>query len=307
MKESSASHGQGRPLVFGEVLFDTFPDGTAVLGGAPFNVAWHLQGWGLYPLLVSRIGRDAQGDQVLEAMRAWDMDTKGIQVDETLPTGTVAVRIEQDQPNYEILPDQAYDFIESEPAMRAMHGACFSMLYHGTLALRHTASRATLRTMRDKAALPALVDINLRAPWWSEALVDRALDEARWAKLNDAELAQMSKRAALSGQALEAAACELRERRQLDLLVVTQGAEGACFVTENQTLYATAPKLDGVVDTVGAGDAFSSVTLLGLARGWPLALTLARALEFAGALCQQRGATQPRPDLYKERLAQWKA
>ena len=81
-----------RPLIFGEVLFDHFPDGTAVLGGAPFNVAWHLHAFGLRPLMISRIGNDELGGRVQEAMQKWGMDCSGMQIRHcTHPTGTVQV------------------------------------------------------------------------------------------------------------------------------------------------------------------------------------------------------------------------
>ena len=80
----------GRPILIGEVLFDCFPDGSRVLGGAPFNVAWHLQAFGLDPLLISRVGADQAGDEVLAAMESWGMDRTGVQRDEELPTGWLA-------------------------------------------------------------------------------------------------------------------------------------------------------------------------------------------------------------------------
>ena len=79
--------------IFGEVLFDHFPDGRRVLGGAPFNVAWHLQAFGLRPLVITRVGADDDGAQVLQAMEAWGMDTTGVQVDEVNPTGSVRVEL----------------------------------------------------------------------------------------------------------------------------------------------------------------------------------------------------------------------
>jgi fructokinase len=102
----------GRPVVFGKVLFDRFPDDTAVLGGTPFNVAWHLQGLGHDPLFLSRVGRDGPGRQVGQAMRHWGMDTTGLQTDADYPTGAVELAFEAGQPSFDILPDQAYDHFD---------------------------------------------------------------------------------------------------------------------------------------------------------------------------------------------------
>ncbi len=105
------SEGQ-RPLIFGEVLFDVMPDGTRVLGGAPFNVAWHLEAFGLRPLMITRVGVDESGDEVLTAMASWGMDTSGVQRDDTYPTGRVEVDLDDGEPTFHILPDQAYDHLD---------------------------------------------------------------------------------------------------------------------------------------------------------------------------------------------------
>ncbi|OQX46150.1 MAG: carbohydrate kinase, partial [Candidatus Sedimenticola endophacoides] len=100
-----------RPLIFGEVLFDDFPDGSRVLGGAPFNVAWNLQALGARPLLISRVGNDALGRSIREQMQHWGMDLSAMQLDSAHPTGTVEVRIDDGEPSYEIVAPCAYDFI----------------------------------------------------------------------------------------------------------------------------------------------------------------------------------------------------
>ena len=103
-----------RPVIFGEVLFDRFPDGTSVLGGAPFNVAWHLKALGLGPLFVTRVGKDRLGGRILAAMEAWGMDTRGVQEDPDHPTGTVEVWVENGEPSYEIAMPSAWDLIDAE-------------------------------------------------------------------------------------------------------------------------------------------------------------------------------------------------
>jgi len=114
MKQEGIERGL-RPLVFGEVLYDSFPDGSVVLGGAPFNVAWHLRGFGLNPLFISRVGDDELGERIIAAMSEWGMDTRGVQRDPGHPTGRVVVSIRNNEPSFEIVPEQAYDFIAGEP------------------------------------------------------------------------------------------------------------------------------------------------------------------------------------------------
>ena len=100
------------PVIFGEVLFDVYPDGKEILGGAPFNVAWHLHAFGAEPLMVSRVGADKRGERIRECMEAWGMITDGIGLDPKNPTGIVQVSYDENrQPHYDIIPEQAFDFI----------------------------------------------------------------------------------------------------------------------------------------------------------------------------------------------------
>ncbi len=126
----------GRPVVVGEVLFDVFPDGGRVLGGAPFNVAWHLHAFGLSPLVATRIADDARGEEILDTMNTWGMDRAGVQVDRTAPTGQVQVDLDHGSPSFSILPDQAYDRLDSMAAVAAVEGEELALAYHGTLIAR---------------------------------------------------------------------------------------------------------------------------------------------------------------------------
>ncbi len=293
-----------RPLVFGEALYDCFDDGATVLGGAPFNVAWHLQGFGLEPLFISRVGEDALGERLLEAMARWGMDTSGVQRDGAHGTGRVEVHMSGTDHRFEILPDQAYDHIDPAAA-RAAAGdpARWALLYHGSLAVRADTSAAALAALR-AAAIPAFVDVNLRAPWWQCETVDRLLQGARWVKLNDEELDDLQCVGAGSGT-LNQRACDFLAHYGLDSLVLTRGAEGALLLRGGQLLEGRPPRLASVADTVGAGDAFAAVTILGLLQDWPAADILGRALAFAARICQQQGATAEDPALYRQCLAEW--
>jgi len=291
-----------RPLIFGEVLFDHFPDGSRVLGGAPFNVAWHLQGLGGAPLLVSRIGDDDPGREVLRAMSDWGMDTAGIQIDAERPTGTVTVEIERGEPRFEILPDQAYDRIDGETALAARGRDSFSLLYHGTLALRSAGASAAVDGLLEHTGAAAFVDVNLRDPWWRGEALPGLVRRARWVKLNEAELAHLARHAGtklVAGQE-EVVAEKLRELFDIDLLVVTRGERGAQAVDTDGRAVLVAPVADlEVVDTVGAGDALASVVIFGLLEGWPVPEILERAQLLASRICGIRGATAPDPRLYQ--------
>ncbi|HEY5603775.1 MAG TPA: carbohydrate kinase [Gammaproteobacteria bacterium] len=293
-----------QPVIAGEVLLDCFPDGAVVLGGAPFNVAWHLQGFGLPPLMISAVGNDEHGKMVLENMHAWGMDTRGIQIDHQHPTGQVTVRFDHGQPAYDIRAEQAYDYIDGERVLALLGASDYSLLYHGSLLTRTRRSRDMLDHLLATNALPAFVDINLRTPWWNRDDVRHSLRQASWVKLNEDELLTIMDVDSGSTTGLFEHARDMLDRFNLQLLIVTQGELGAFCITPDDMI-SGAPVAAKVVDTVGAGDAFSAVTILGLTHRWPLAVTLERALEFAAAVCEQRGATISDKTFYARYAKQW--
>jgi len=296
---------RGGPVVIGEVLFDVFPDGSRVLGGAPFNVAWHLQALGLAPLMVTRIGDDDAGDQVRASMEGWGMDISGLQVDEEVPTGEVQVTLDDGEPSFEILPDRAWDRLDGEAALAIIREAGGDLLYHGSLVARSDRSAAAVRAVRDGSALPVFVDVNLRDPWWTVDGVFGLVTGAHWVKLNRDELHRLGGGPAPGAAGLERAAGGFLERHGLDRLIVTCGADGAVVRSGGEAVQGRPEAPAEIVDTVGAGDAFSAVWILGLAWGWSLRSTLARALEFAAGICGVRGATTDDQMYYRRYLDRW--
>ena len=287
------------PVVFGEVLFDCFPDDQVVLGGAPFNVAWHLQAFGAAPLMISRVGNDALGRNIRQAMEGWSMALRGLQLDSQHPTGTVDVSFDAGEPSYNIVDQRAYDFIDATllPPLPAS-----GVLYHGSLALRNPVSRSALETLCRDSDLAVFIDVNLRAPWWQREAVLAMLQQARWAKLNVDELACLCP----EESDLEARARYLLARYELEWLVVTLGGAGArAFMATADTLSIAPVQSTPVTDTVGAGDAFASVLLLGLLREWPMQQTLQRAQSFASAIVGVRGATVSDAGFYQRICADW--
>jgi len=288
-----------RPLIFGEVLFDCFPDGSVVLGGAPFNVAWHLQAFGVAPLFLSRVGDDPLGHLIRDTMHAWEMDTSGLQLDSAHPTGRVDIRFVDGEPAYEIVAGQAYDYIEAGAMPPLERGA---LLYHGSLALRNAVSRQALLEIRRLHAPGVLLDVNLRDPWWRCEDILQLLQGCSWVKLNEHELELL-----VPGEdsAAERAQRLLRENG-LQLLIITHGSAGAAAISESGGEFRIAPQGQAqVTDTVGAGDAFTSVVLLGLLRDWPLQQLLQRAQQFASAIVGVRGATVNDAGFYRPFKEVW--
>ena len=305
MSSTSISRLHGRPIIYGEVLFDIFPDGRKVLGGAPFNVAWHLHGFGQAPLVISRIGQDAEGQSVLDAMQDWGLDTHGIQRDAAFPTGGVEVAMQGTDHRFDIRAHQAYDFIDYQLLMESIRHQQPSLIYLGSLIIRDQTSRQTLERLLEKKDIPVFVDINLRDPWWDASSVEGLLSLARWAKLNDEELTTIVPETVRSEEGLIRAANEALRRFELDAIVVTRGAEGAFITTSDGTVSGKPLPVEHLVDTVGAGDAFCAVTLRGLHAGWSASEIIERALTFAAEICKQRGATSPNRKLYRKIYASW--
>jgi len=298
-----------RPVVVGEVLFDVFDDGARVLGGAPFNVAWHLQGFGLEPLLLTRIGDDPDGRSVTEAMRSWGLDPRGLQVDPSAATGVVHVTDKDGEPSYDIVPDRAFDRLDREDAFAAIGETAGLLLYHGTLAARCEPSRATILALRRKSELPVFVDVNLRDPWWNPDETSSMMSDAAWVKLNQHELSLLARfpdpTEDMKNDETESTADRLRRSSETRQIIVTRGEDGALVVSDAGIEKARPKLVDRVVDTVGAGDAFSAVWICGLAHGWSTQTTLERALGFAARICSIRGATTTHRGLYRDVMAEW--
>jgi fructokinase len=293
-------------VVFGEALFDCFPDGRRVLGGAPFNVAWHLHGFGRAPVTITRIGRDESGREITARMAAWGMTARGLQVDDEHATGRVSVNLVGGEPAFEIEPHQAYDYIAVGPARSALDGAAVGLVYHGTLALRAQRSWETFLALSAMLEAPTLCDVNLRAPWWTADRVGWCLRRARWAKVNGRELEILTQQPTTSPAQCDAAAAALAERYGIETVIVTRGAGGAMLLTSGKAAcWEEAPPVDRIADTVGAGDAFSAVAITGLLEHWEPAVLIHRAVRFAAEICTIPGATTNDAALYRRHRHAW--
>lgn len=280
--------------VFGEVLFDCFPDDQRVLGGAPFNVAWHLQALGDEPHFVSRVGDDALGRQIIDAMLDWGMKTESVQIDESHATGQVEVNLINGEPHYTITPDCAYDFIDSASLQQLPQSG---ILYHGTLGLRNAVSEASLYRLAEQPEVAVFLDVNLRTPWWQHHDVFKWLQRARWVKLNEDELRQLGFDVTNVNEAMRGFQAQFK----LEQVIVTRGADGVIVLDDNGNFYQEIPEsVDHIVDSVGAGDGFSAFYIHGIISQWPIAKTLVMAQHFAVKILGIRGATPSQTDFYQE-------
>jgi fructokinase len=285
--------------IFGEVLFDRFPDGVKVLGGAPFNVAWHLQAFGQMPQFISCVGNDISGQQIRNAMQSWGMTHDLLQLATSHPTGQVDVSFTDGEPAYDIVADQSYDHI-ALPTSDNLNRT--GILYHGTLALRSLPSSQTLTAIKSRHLGKIFIDVNLRKPWWQKAEVSRLIQDADWLKLNQDELK------ALTGDSdtTQTTMKDFLATYGLEGMILTCGKDGAFALDNNGHFHLVSPcATNQVVDTVGAGDAFTAVILLGLNLGWELGLAMVRAQSFASAITCVNGAIVNQPSFYRHFLNAW--
>ena len=288
-------------VVIGEVLFDHFPSGTKVLGGAPFNVAWNLCGFGSDPLFISAVGADQDGNRVTKTMSDWGMNVAGIDIVHNCPTGTVAVDTSQKEPQYMILPDQAYDRLryKKEAFDQFEENQHFDLLYHGSLICRTEESWETVRKIKRSCDASIFVDVNLRAPWYNVQLINEILDCADFLKLSMDELRYVTQSVIRASFELEGSIQKLFEKYALEKVWVTAGSEGAYSFSRDGTMhFCRAHPVDRIIDSVGAGDAFTSVVIFGLIHHWSSTQVLEQAVRFASKVCTIHGATVANRDFY---------
>lgn len=302
-------------VIFGEALVDEFPT-EQVVGGAPFNVARHLAAFMAPPLTITRIGDDRNGQAVRAEFERFVMPETGLQIDPIEETGRVVVERNAQGHRFTILPRQAYDFIDPPAAVDSLAGIDAHTLYFGTLAQRGERSRLALAALLESTRAKRFLDLNLRAGQVDETVVTRSLQAADIVKLNEEELQTLFQwyfqigrnDPPLATQEVHAACRALMDRFTLEALIVTLGHRGSVYFGADGSLVANRdnPAPPFVVDTTGAGDAFSAIFLFGRLRGWPLDLTLARANEFAGAICAVTGAVPRDINFYDKWVARWR-
>ncbi|MEX2214304.1 MAG: carbohydrate kinase [Phycisphaeraceae bacterium] len=293
----------------GEALFDVFPD-RQVLGGAPLNCAVHAhqlaQPLGGRGIVVSRIGQDPLGDQLLAEVRARGMTTDYIQTDPDRPTGTVYVDLSDPaSPSYDIVQPVAWDWMQFDPDIESL-AAQASAVCFGTLAQRASESRsAILRFLTAARRAVRLFDVNLRQQFYSAQIIRRSLEHATAVKINEEELAIIADLLALDitsetpgqSQAEKQAAVLLKKFNQ-KLVILTRGERGTLLITPTGRIEGKPAhyEMEEGADAVGAGDACAAAILLGLVMRWPLQRTADLANQIGAYVATRRGATPALPD-----------
>lgn len=276
-------------ICFGEMLWDILP-GRELPGGAPMNVAYHLQQLSQPAGMVSRLGADDHGRRLLSYLHSKGLATTFIQQDEAHETGKVYARVTPSHDvEYDIQYPAAWDFIAWEPVL----AACLQQtpgpgyLVFGSLAARHMVSRGTLEKLLQSNAKKVL-DINLRPPHYTQERVSWLLQQCDMLKLNQAELELIAGWQGHTG-APEAGVQALAEQFRISTIIVTMGEKGALLYTEGRFYRHPGFRVQ-VADTIGSGDAFLAGFLATLIQGGDPGRCLAFANATGALVASRQGA-----------------
>jgi len=279
----------------GEILWDVLPSGKQ-LGGAPANFAFHARALGARSRVISRVGKDTLGAEILQRLQALRLPVAEIQADPSAPTGTVSVELSADgQPRFTIHENVAWDRLALEKTALAAAAEANAVCF-GTLAQRREPARSTIQALVAAVRPGALriLDLNLRQHYFSRDIIESSLRLANIVKCNDAELPVLAEMLALRGSARQQIE-QLARQRDQRLVCLTRGAQGSLLYAGGQ--WAEDPGQPvAVKDTVGAGDAFTAALALGVLAGKPLDAISRRANQVARYVCSCEGATPPLPD-----------
>ena len=287
-------------ISIGEILFDIFPTYRR-LGGAPFNFAFHLKKLGLTTRFISRVGDDADGRNIISALKSFGFDPDDIQIDPQHPTGRVVVQLSpKGVPEFDIRPNAAYDHIDVTSRLEG-HVNKGGLLYFGSLIQRGDQGFRVIQQILESRPpqLKCFYDINLRPGGYSPKVIRESLNHADVLKLNEDELKVVN---TLLGNrnGTEKSIDDLRHRYRIEMVALTRGAKGSTLFTDDGRTDAQTPPVEHLVDTVGAGDAFAAVLAAGYLNGLPPGRNLEAAALLASRLCGVEGAIPVKDDIYSD-------
>jgi fructokinase len=265
------------PVVcFGEILWDMLP-GEMLPGGAPMNVAYHCKKLGVEPALITKVGHDEDGKKLIQSMEENGISTDFFQMDFTLHTGLVKATIDvNNEVSYDILKPVAWDDIAWDDAFEKLMEKGKYFVF-GSLASRSERSRGTLYRLLEMAKYRVL-DINLRAPHYTRAIVEHLLTGLHLLKINLAELELIT--GWFSGYRDERDRIKsLQDRCHTPNIILTRGGDGSLFCVDGKIYEHPGYKVE-MADTIGSGDAFLAGMLARLYQG----ASPGEALAFASAM-----------------------
>ena len=272
-------------VCFGEILWDVLPTGSKP-GGAPMNVAYHLQKLGLETALISRVGKDENGAGLLKLLHDNGLTTEFVQLDDVHQTGIVNATIHHHEISYSIIQPVAWDFIEWDQNLSDLVEQSNFFVF-GSLAARNEISYQTLKQLIE-VAHTKVVDINLRPPHFTQNLVEELLNCADIVKLNEHE-ADLITRWYHNMNGLENQVQFIQDKFSVPLLIVTKGGDGALVCKKGQFTTHKGFTVN-VADTVGSGDAFLAAFLYKNASGEDVKNSLQFANAMGAFIASKQGA-----------------
>jgi len=277
----------------GEILWDLLPEGKQ-LGGAPTNFAYHAHQLGLESSIISSVGNDDLGKEILKVIDNTDI-VNFIDVIER-PTGTVSVQLDKNGiPKYIIHEDVAWDFISpSDPALEFAKQA--QAICYGSLAQRSETSYYSIQEILNTVPANTLkvFDINMRQHFYNESIINDSLGKANVLKINDEEILVFADMFGISGDEFEIMH-QIAQNYDLQVLALTKGDKGSWLISIKEDSFLDTPKVS-VTDTVGAGDSFTAALVAGLLAERPLKEIHRSAVDISAFVCTQKGATPILPD-----------
>lgn len=276
-----------RVLAFGEILWDII-DGKYHLGGAPLNFAAHVSQGGLYAGILSCIGIDKIGDDALSAVEKIGLDTSLI-LRRNKRTGIVKVNTTNGQPDYDIIENVAFDYID---VGRLEHDkiATYDIFYFGTLIQRHISSRESLHEIFDRHTFKQVFyDVNLRKNCFNREHIEYSMGHCTMLKVNDEEVAVIGELLGFGKQDASGFGQEITSRYpNIQTVIVTAGGEG-CYIFANKSLTHIPSSPVKVADTVGAGDSFSAAFVVVYSQTGDVVKAATIANKVGGFVASQHG------------------
>lgn len=273
----------------GEVLWDILPEGKQP-GGAPGNFAYHVMQLGFDGYAVSAIGKDALGDEILSFFKSKKMKVLLEPVD--FPTGTVEVRLDSKGiPVYNICEDVAWDNIQLTEQMKDLAKETDAVCF-GTLAMRNQVSRSSIEAFIDLVSDSSykIFDINLRQQYYTKELIECSLQRCNILKINDEEVRIVIPMLEM-GDINEDEFCKrLLGKYNLKLLILTRGTNGSAIYTQEGKVSDKPTPVVEVIDTVGAGDAFTAAFIVGIMKGNTISQAHNSAIQISAFVCSNKGA-----------------
>ncbi|MCK4321927.1 carbohydrate kinase [candidate division WOR-3 bacterium] len=279
----------------GELLWDIFPD-EKQMGGAPANFAYHAHALGDHGIIVSSVGDDEMGHEIITRVEELGLDSRYITMDKEHPTGTVAVKLDESgKPDFTIHENVAWDFLPWNPKLLSLANKTDAVCF-GSLCQRAKVSRKTINNFLNntRAECIRVFDINLRQTYFKIELIRYSLELCNVLKLNDEELPVVANLLNIKGP-INYILKELTSQYSLHLVALTRGASGSFLYAKGENSNHQGFRVD-VVDTVGAGDSFATAMTLGLLHGKSLDWINEYANSVASFVCSESGATPKLPD-----------